>query len=88
MLVQQVLICEGNKPQIQSNHIIIHQKNLFFLLKAGPSLKCKFTKSGNAGPVGKEGVLGEGGKVGEMQEEKRRKNKKTSIVKNHNLTCH
>ena len=43
MLVQQVLICKGNKPQIQSNHIIIHRKNLFFLLKAGPGLKCKFT---------------------------------------------
>ena len=42
VLVQQVLICEGNKPQIQSNHIIIHRKNLFFLLKAGPGLKCKF----------------------------------------------
>ena len=44
MLVEQVLICEGNKLQIQSNHIIIHRKNLHFLLKAGPGLKCKFTK--------------------------------------------
>ena len=44
VLVQQVLICEGNKPQIQSNHIIIYRKNLFFLLKAGPGLKCKFTE--------------------------------------------
>ena len=43
MLVQQVLICEGNKPQIQSNHVIIRLKNLFFLLKAGPGLKYKFT---------------------------------------------
>ena len=29
--------------QIQSNHIIIHWRNLFFLLKADPGLKCKFT---------------------------------------------
>ena len=43
VLVEQVLICEGNKLQIQSNHIITHWKNLSFLLKAGPGSKCKFT---------------------------------------------
>ena len=44
LIVEQVLICEGNTPQIQSNHIKIHRKNLFFLLKASSGLKCKFTK--------------------------------------------
>ena len=46
MLVEQVLICEGNKPQIQSNHITVHWKNLLFLLKASPGLKCNTTGIG------------------------------------------
>ena len=39
MLVQEILISEGNT----SNSVKSHQRNLFFLLKAGPGLKCKFT---------------------------------------------
>ena len=39
VLVQQVLICEGNKPQIQSNPIIIHRKNLFFFIKSWSRFK-------------------------------------------------
>ena len=35
----QVLICEGKKFKIQSNHIIIHQKKLFFSIKSWSRLK-------------------------------------------------
>ena len=43
MLVGQIWICDGNKPQIQPNHIIIHLENLYFLLKAINGLNYKFT---------------------------------------------
>ena len=33
------------KAQIQSNHIIIHQENLYFVLKAINGLNYKFTKN-------------------------------------------
>ena len=44
MLEGQVFISDGNKPQNQSNHIIIHQKNLYFVLKAINGLNYNNTK--------------------------------------------
>ena len=40
-----VLIHDGNKPQIQSNHIKIHWEKLYFLLKPIPILNYKFSKT-------------------------------------------
>ena len=44
LLEGQVFISDGNKPQNQSNHIIIYQKNLYFVLKDINGLNYKFTK--------------------------------------------
>ena len=43
MLVQQVLICKGNTSNSVKSHHNTSEKPIFFLLKAGPGLKYKFT---------------------------------------------